>query len=52
MGTHYSVLFFVRVFWKFPESNAFEMPWPRDFPGGPVVKTFPFNAEAMGSIPG
>ena len=23
-----------------------------DFPGGPVVKTLPSNAEGMGSIPG
>ena len=23
-----------------------------DFPGGPVVKTLPANAEDMGSIPG
>ena len=25
---------------------------PRDFPGGPVVKTLPSNAGGMGSIPG
>ena len=25
---------------------------PRDFPGGPVVKTLPFNARDEGSIPG
>ena len=24
----------------------------RDFPGGPVVKTLPCNAEGAGSIPG
>ena len=24
----------------------------RDFPGGPVVKTFPSNARGMGWIPG
>jgi len=24
----------------------------RDFPGGPVVKTLPFTAEGVGSIPG
>ena len=24
----------------------------RDFPGGPVVNTLPFNAEGAGSIPG
>ena len=24
----------------------------RDFPGGPVVKTLPSNAEGEGSIPG
>ena len=24
----------------------------RDFPGGPVVKTLPSNAEGVGSIPG
>ena len=51
MGTHYSVLFLLCVFWKFPKSNAFKMPWPRDFPGDPV-KTFPSIPEDMGSIPG
>ena len=25
---------------------------PRDFPGDPVVKTLPFNAGGVGSIPG
>ena len=25
---------------------------PLDFPGGPVVKNLPANAEDMGSIPG
>ena len=25
-------------------------PW--DFPGGPVVKSLPSNAEVMGSVPG
>ena len=24
----------------------------RDFPGGPVVKNLPFNAEGGGSVPG
>ena len=26
--------------------------YPRDFPGGPVVKTSPSNAGGAGSIPG
>ena len=26
--------------------------YPRDFPGGPVVKTWPSNAGGAGSIPG
>ena len=34
------------------ENGNLKMSWPRDFPGGPVVKTLPSNAGGAGLIPG
>ena len=42
------------VLFHFPHfrDSGFSKPMPRDFPGGPVVKSLPYNAGDAGSIPG
>ena len=65
MGTtHQELLLHSKVLWL-KENNLYELNYPLlhglqsslekvngDFPGGPVVKTLPSNAEGAGSIPG